>query len=392
MNSINQKFNVPEGMRDLIFEDCRRHSEIGQRLAAVYEGLGFREASTPTLEFLDVFEGGQNAGSGERGCERMYKLTDCSGRLLALRADNTLPIARVAATKLTGELPALIYYNQSVFAMQSENSGRRGEITQSGVELIGAGAPRGDMLCVLTAARALQSLGLPFKLELGHVGFSRALMGELELSETQKRSLRRLVNAKNAVSLGAFNGLGKTESDRIRRLPLLYGGSEIFAEAEALAGGNKRASDALDNLKTLYTRLAEAGLAEHVILDLGIVHELDYYTGAVLRGYIEGIGEPILSGGRYDGLLSGFGYDIPATGFAINVGAVADRMAKTGCRGDYPPPDALIHYSEEKFAEAAALAQKFAREGRSCELSCFSELEDSKRYAASRNIAEVISL
>lgn len=379
---------MPDGMRDLVYEDCLRCREIGRRLSEVYESGGFREAATPTLEYLDVFDSGSSALSRER----MYKLTDNSGRLLALRADNTLPIARVAATKLIGEMPALLYYNQSIFAVQGENSGRRGEIIQSGVELLGAPLPRGDLLCILTAVKAMRSLGLPYKLELGHVGFFNALQNEFSLSEDGRRNLRRLVNAKNAVSLGGFSGLGKTELDRIRRLPLLYGGSEIFAEAEAVANGNSDANQALDYVKTLYARLSEAGLAEDVILDLGIVHEIDYYTGAVLRGYIEGVGEPILSGGRYDGLLAGFGYNVPATGFAVNVGAVADRIAKTEGRGCYPPPDVLVHYPENKFAEAVIMAKTLADGGKRCELSCFSELEQSQSYAFSRGIAEVIAL
>ncbi|MGI6202576.1 MAG: ATP phosphoribosyltransferase regulatory subunit [Eubacteriales bacterium] len=387
MDDKNLKINVPEGMRDLIYDDCRRYREIERRLAEVYESLGFREARTPTLEYLDVFDGGSALSR-----ERMYKLTDNSGRLLALRADNTMPMARVAATKLIGDLPALLYYNQSVFAVQSENSGRAGEISQSGVELIGAPAPRGDLLCILTAISALRTLGVPFKLELGHVGFFNGLLGELDLTVEAKTDLRRLVDAKNAVSLGSFEGLEKSQLARFRRLPLLYGGEEIFAEAEEVAAGNSEALQALGYVKNLHRLLTEAGFADDIIIDLGIVHEIDYYTGAVLRGYALGAGEPILSGGRYDGLLASFGYNVPATGFAINVGLVAECMAKAEERGQIDAPDVLIHYPEEKFAAAAAKAGELARCGKRCELSCFAEPEESRRYAASRGIAEVIVL
>lgn len=387
MDEKNLKINVPDGMRDLIFDECRLYREIERRLADVYESFGFREARTPTLEYLDVFDGGSALAR-----ERMYKLTDSCGRLLALRADNTMPIARVAATKLIGELPALLYYNQSVFAVQGENSGRAGEIIQSGVELLGASAPRGDLLCILTAIRALRTLGLPFKLELGHVGFFNSLLDELNLTGEAKTDLRRLVNAKNAVSLGSFEGLNKSQLARIRRLPLLYGGSEIFAEAEEIAAGCEGALAALDYVKKLHNMLTEAGFADDIIIDLGIVHEIDYYTGAVLRGYAEGAGEPILSGGRYDGLLESFGYNVPATGFAINVGAVADCIAKIKGRMQRESADVLIHYADDRFAAAAKKAEELTAQGKRCELSCFTDPEESKRYAASRGIAEVIVL
>lgn len=387
MDDKNLKINVPDGMRDLIYADCRRYREIERRLSAVYVSCGFREAATPTLEYLDVFDGGRAISR-----ERMYKLTDNSGRLLALRADNTMPIARVAATKLIDELPALLYYNQSVFAVQGENSGRCGEIKQSGVELLGAPAPHGDLLCILTAVRALCALGLPYKLELGHVGFFNGLLDELNLSDGEKRNLRRFVNAKNAVSLGGFEGLGKSQLARIRRLPLLYGGSEIFAQAEEVAADNKAALAALEYVKKLYGLLSDADLADDVIIDLGIVHEIDYYTGAVLRGYAEGAGEPILSGGRYDGLLESFGYNVPATGFAINVGAVADCIAKAEASEHRDVPDVLIHYSEKNFAQAVELSESLTAQGKNCELSCYFDPGQSRRYAATRGIAEVIVL
>jgi len=387
MESKNLKINVPDGMRDLVFGDCRRYSAIERRLAEVYESLGYREVRTPALEYLEVFDGGSALPR-----ERMYKLTDNSGRLLALRADNTMPMARVAATKLLGELPALLYYNQSVFAVQSENSGRAGEIIQSGVEIIGAPAPRGDLLCIYTAIKALRVLGLPFKLELGHVGFFNSLLCELELTDEAKTDLRRLVNAKNAVLLGSFEGLEKSQLARLRRIPLLYGGEEIFDEAEEVAAGNEGALIALEYVKKLHRLLEEAGLADDIIIDLGIVHEIDYYTGAVLRGYTAGAGEPILSGGRYDGLLESFGHSVPATGFAINVGLVAERLANAGVGENGGAPDVLIHYPGHEFAKAAELAERLASEGKRCELSCFGSEEEARLYAAARGILEVVVL
>ena len=60
-----------------------------------------------------------------------------------------------------------------------------------------------------------------------------------------------------------------------------------------------------------------------MIIDLGIVQTMEYYTGMVFKGYIAGIGEPVLSGGRYDRLLSGFGRSLPACGFALDVSDIA---------------------------------------------------------------------
>ena len=75
----------------------------------------------------------------------------------------------------------------------------------------------------------------------------------------------------------------------------------------------------LDYLRTLYQALEAAGYGDHIRFDLGLVHRIDYYTGVVFRGYVEGAGDAVLSGGRYDALVGSFGRQAPATGFAIDV-------------------------------------------------------------------------
>ncbi|MEG1556193.1 MAG: ATP phosphoribosyltransferase [Bacteroidales bacterium] len=69
-------------------------------------------------------------------------------------------------------------------------------------------------------------------------------------------------------------------------------------------------------------------LDEKIIIDFGLVNQAEYYSALIFRGYIKSIGEPVLSGGRYDELFKDFGEDLPATGFAINVDQLAVNLLK----------------------------------------------------------------
>lgn len=378
---------IPEGTRDLLYAEVQLYDRITDSLTKIYELSGFKKIQTPVVENYDLIA--TVNPSVEQ--ENLYKLTDNTGRLLAIRPDNTTPIARVAATKLRNEtLPQKLYYNQNIYRINGDYSGKRNEILQSGIELIGAVGLKADLLCIITALEALKSLNLKCKLEIGHVGFFNALLNELNLDEDEALMVRNFVESKNFVSLNMYEK--NLQIEKIRRLPLLFGNDEVLLEAYRLAGENKEAVEALDYVKKLYQLLVDAGYGEYIMIDMGIVHKFDYYTGAVFRGYIENAGEPVLKGGRYDRLLANFEYDVPATGFAINVCAVADAFIKTSSLPELHKSDAIVHYDEKTFGAAIKVKKMYSEKNMICELSAFESREETYKYAAETNIPEVIDL
>ncbi|MCL2518932.1 MAG: ATP phosphoribosyltransferase regulatory subunit [Oscillospiraceae bacterium] len=359
---MNNK-NIPEGTRDIIFEEADLYTNITEKFNNVFAGAGFKQIMTPAIEYYDVFDySGQSIEQ-----EQMYKLTDNNGRLAVLRADNTTPAARLVATKLRGApLPQKLYYNQHVYRINNGYSGKRNEILQCGVEIIGNGGLKTDYICITTAIEVLKMLGINFKIEIGHVGYFNALIKELNLSDSETRLVRKYVDAKKSASL---NNL-----EKIRRIPLLFGGIEIFDEAYDLAGNNTEAVAALNYVKTLYKLINN----ENIMIDLGIVHQLDYYTGVVFGGYIEGAGEPVLMGGRYDNLIKNFDYDVPATGFAVNVCLVADVMKPIKNQ----PSEYIIHFDLDNIVQTETFENS--------ELSCFDTYEETLNYAKTNGIKYVV--
>lgn len=389
-NKDMKKYNLitPEGTCDLLYEDCFAGKETGTKIHKIFKSRGYRKIITPGLEFYDVF----NSGAGFFPQEILYKLTDSKGRLLVVRPDSTIPIARVAATRLRDSaLPMRLYYSQKVYRSKPALKGRSDEFLQTGVELIGSASAKAD-LEVLTMAvdvlREFQEDG--FRLEIGDAGLFKELVSRLNASDDEREEIRLLIETKNYPALNdVLDGFGKNEiTDAIRLLPGLFGGADVIAKARTLVKDDKIFS-VLDRLEYLYTTLEKLGFGDKVIIDLGIVNKLDYYTGVIMNGYLEGCGGVVLSGGRYDKLLETFGMDAPATGFAVNVDAVSRLMKKKNGAAQIPVAEVLVFGMEGYEAEAISYASKLRDNGTAVEHSVEESLDKAREYAIKMHIPHI---
>ena len=373
--------NTPEGTRDRLFSECLERRQVQGALVELFRRRGYTEVITPEVEFYDLFIQSGNPIPQEA----MLKIIDRSGKIMVMRPDCTAPIARVAATKLKHlALPQRLYYDQTVFRDRLAHQGGSREIAQCGVEMIGAVGDKADLEMVAMAVDALRACGLKqFYIELGHAGFYRALAGRMKMRTDELERLRVAIEGKNFALLNDLLEPYRTEDAcaALRRLPYLFGGVEVLDEAETLAGS----CGSLDHLRQIYDELSAAGYGECVRFDLGLVHQLDYYTGMVFRGYAEGAGAPVLSGGRYDKLMEQFGRRAEAIGFAVDVDAVgACLMVET------PKLETVIHYGPGLLSKA--LAEVDSRPAGSCELSPCRTLDSTMNLAQEKGASQVLLL
>lgn len=379
---------TPEGTSDLLFEDCAMRRSLEEKLSGIFKSKGYCEIVTPGLEFFDVF----NLNSRYFPQESMYKLSDNKGRLLVVRPDSTMPIARVAATRLRdAELPLRLYYRQNVYRNKPVMRGRSDEIHQMGIELIGSDSKRADLEVISSAIEVLASFeNEDFRFELGDIGFFRELVSKLDADTAAKEEIRSLIEVKNYPALNdLLDSIGDNDITKaLKQLPRLFGGEEVFDKAAELYNDEKIGS-VISGLRDLYNSLIELGYGGKITIDLGIVNKLDYYTGVVMKGYLQGYGDAVLSGGRYNKLLAEFGYDVPATGFAVNVDAAA-KVMKQSHKYAAPVPDAIVYGADGMEMEAIKYAQKLRGEGMSVENSVFASYEETKAYAAKKGIAKAV--
>jgi ATP phosphoribosyltransferase regulatory subunit len=304
---------VPPGTRDVLPEEMRELRALTSRLASVWDEAGYGEVRTPTLEYEEVLRRGDARAAGAG-----FRTFDDHGHVLALRADATIPIARLVANRFEHvEPPLRLCYFTHAYRMVKIRSGQPREFLQGGLELIGVPAPDGDAEVVGLTLEGLSAAGLGrHRVGIGDGSLYGALMAELEVPGDLRPELLETLAQRDLVGLEAKIdrlGVSPAARDLLVRVPQLRGGPEVLDQADGPI------SAAVEGLRGLHELLAERGVADRVIFDLGLVRELGYYTGVVFEVYDPAVGFAVGGGGRYDDLLGRFGRPQPACGVGLDV-------------------------------------------------------------------------
>ena len=173
--AVEIKNIVPEGTRDFTIDECKKRNNIVKTIIGVFEKWGYGEIATPTVEYYETF----NHKTQSLKEEEMYKFFDNNGRILVLRPDMTVPVARMINTKLKDmNLPLKLFYTANVFRVHESLEGKRNEYLDCGIELIGGDGEVIDLEILVTALEVLKSLNTKenFKLEIGDVNILRSTL------------------------------------------------------------------------------------------------------------------------------------------------------------------------------------------------------------------------
>ena len=313
--------NAPEGMKSYLPADALKFEQIRENMAAVFRRWGYEPIVTPLLEYYDSLL----AGMEERARKQFYKLIDYDGNVLALRPEMTAPIARTVVNRREElSLPLRLSYYAPVFRYDMPQTGKNREIYQMGLEFIGDSS-FADAEVIITAVEAIKSTGIKnFKIDLGHVGYLKGIIEELQLSSSNARRLKTFLHSKDFVGLRSFlQELKVDKTELLQDIPLLRGDEKILERAKKMVT-NRRSLQAVEKLKDIYSYLVSYQVAEYINFDLSLIRGLNYYTGMIFEGFTEKLGYTICGGGRYDNLLGQYGVEkIPAVGFAIGVQRLA---------------------------------------------------------------------
>lgn len=364
---MSKKNILPEGTRDLILDECVVKRSIERDIDDIFCKWGYKEIITPTVEFYETF----NYNSQTLKEEDMYKFFDNSGRILVLRPDMTIPIARVVETKFKDEpLPIKLRYNSNVFRVHASLGGKRNEYTDCGVELIGLEDKKSDLEVLVLALEALNKLGLSdFKLEIGNIGFFEGVFETLDINEESKEIIAQYIEDKNLKNLEDYLetlDIKDEYKEFFNKLPWLFGDKSILEEAKVLVFNDGLKAN-LEYLENLYSELETLGYGDKVTFDLGMVPRLNYYTGIIFRGYGEGVGNTVLRGGRYDKLITSGDKYIPAIGFSLDINSVIENV-KISEKVKGTDKGCKIYYSLNNRIEAIKKSKELRKQGRVVEL------------------------
>lgn len=383
---------LPKGVSDFLPEKADKIGYIERKIKRVFELWGFRRIIPPSLEFHDVMA----LGLGEELREKCFRFDDRhTGRLLAIPPDITPQVARIVATRMRGyPLPHRLCYTGRVLRHAELQSGRSREIFQAGVELIGLDSPEADAEMVAMAVEVLQGLGLDdFKVDIGQIDFFRSIMAASGLSAPVMGLLQQAIARKESSAVRLI--LAETEAadtvkEAITALPRLFGGREVLAEAEK-AALDDRGKWALDNIGQVLDILDIYGVSDYLTVDLGEIRGLDYHTGVTFEGFVAGLGEPVCSGGRYDGLTAKYGFPAPATGFAFNTLALLSALERRPDVEASKTRDFLLFNLRDDRREVLEIAQCLRRRGFSTARDIIRrDFDDSLDYARRMNILRMM--
>jgi ATP phosphoribosyltransferase regulatory subunit len=293
---------TPSGTRDVLPDEMREVHAIAEAVRGVFDARGYGEVHTPALEYEQVLTRGDPAAA-----DPAYKLFDEQGNVLVLRSDMTIP-TRYASTSP----PLRFCYVAHAYRSVRPQRGQDREMLQAGIELVGVPGEEGTAEAIGVLCEALDAVGLEgYRIGLGDASLYPALLDAHGVAAPARPVILRELQSRDFVALEReVEGLrlGSEATEALLRVPQRRGGPEALDVAGAAA----------DGLRAVHARLAPA-VAERVIFDLGLVHSLGYYTGAVFEVYDAALGSPLGGGGRYDDLLGRFGRDLPAAGWALNV-------------------------------------------------------------------------
>mgnify|MGYP002590669789 FL=1 len=316
------KERVREGGTDMKFslESLQPKERASFALRALYEAAGCRKYHMGRFEEYGLYQENRSFLSSEQ----VITFTDLDGRLLALKPDVTLSIAKTAQPA-PGET-LRYYYHENVYRPSAESHTFK-EISQMGLEVLGKVGEAEVQQAVCLAAQSLGQLGAEWVLEVSHMGYLFGLFDALEVPAAARAALLEKLREKNAHELRAAAkaaGLDDAAADTLCSVLSLSGGySETLAKAEALCK-NDAMNAAVAELKALAGPLA--WMEGTIRLDMTLAGEMEYYNGLVFQGYLKALPRPLLKGGRYDLLMQKFTPGAGAIGFAIYLDEL-DRLS-----------------------------------------------------------------
>lgn len=346
-----------ETANDQKTKDYQKYERMIKTINKRFKTYGYERIKTSTFEFYDLYTEVKSAANQKE----MVKTINRNGEVLVLRPDVTVPITKQLADSYT-ILPHELryYYVQDVFR-QSEESIEEVESTQAGVEYFCQSSPEKDAEVIALACHTLKDLGFQnIKIEIGHAGFFQQLIEQMNITERALTQLKKYIQSKNIVELEPYLRSLEVEETIIAalvKIPMLYGNPYQVSEEARKISQNQKMDDTLNYLLQVYDILKVYGLEKNIVMDLGLINHMGYYSDIIFQGFVEQYGRPVLMGGRYNHLGNEFGAELPAIGFACTVESLL-KATKTNGQAHRAPLDMHLLYEETSLEEAILFANE----------------------------------
>ena len=293
----------------------RKEEKLAFELRALYQKYGYLPYKMSKFETYDLYARNKEFLEGAH----IVTFNDTDGKLMALKPDITLSIVK---NDTDGEAKRKVYYNENVYRASKKTDGLK-ELHQVGVECIGNLDLYDVYETVCLAAESLNAISQDFVLDISHLGILTAVLQSLNGGKEFEKAAKRCLSEKNLHELKSLCAKHGVASEKLTALIEIYGKPNVaLAKLENVCSAEEQTAFA--ELKALCALLQTTEYAEHIRLDFSVTGGGNYYDNVVFKGFIDGIGESVLSGGRYDRLLARMGKCSGAIGFAVYLDALSN--------------------------------------------------------------------
>ncbi|MFO7850647.1 MAG: ATP phosphoribosyltransferase regulatory subunit [Spirochaetia bacterium] len=348
---------VPQGTEGVHLEEAYRHRKITEEVFNLFTLWGYLPVETPVFDFYDIYRPLLKGSNRD-----IYRLVDREGDLLLLRSDITLFLAKQMGLWLREEdLPTRVCYGDTILRHQNAEDISKNEFFQMGAELIGKAGSEADMEILLLLQKVFSQLEIKPALHIGSQRFVLTALGDLP-PEEYSSAVDLLRNRDFETLLEMLNlHFSPRRAELLVSVFAFLGRRKEFSEFVSACQGvlhNEEMEDLL-YIDEIAHKLDLAGYGENVRIDLSEIGGQPYYTGLVFRSYLPGLDSALASGGRYDKLLSTFGFDCPSVGFSFMLRKMEHLVGKR-----FSLPENFEKVEEDDFIEAFRKAEKIRSEGR----------------------------
>ena len=308
------------------------------KLRKLYEDKGFKKFRMSKFESYDFYARNKDFLVGNR----IITFTDLNGKLMALKPDVTLSIVKNADDSAERQK---LYYTENVYR-ESKDIHEFKEISQVGLEVIGNIDLFQTVEIITLAIKSLLELDENAILEISHMGYTEGLLDCLTNDTHLRNELHKLFKEKNAhdlIKLADAHSLPKSPVTTAVDVMSCKSANEDAINNALSNSLNSRMQDAVNEVNSIYNLLKISGLEKHIRIDFSVTDDPSYYNGILMHGYVHSIPRDVLSGGRYDMLLSKMGKEnTQAMGFAIYFDALDRKLHIRNKNGT----DVIVLYSD----------------------------------------------
>ena len=320
-NDNDHRGLLPAGLADLLPPDAAREARAIDVAIERFAAFGYERVKPPLVEFEESLLGGPGAALAPQ----TFRLMDpVSQRMMGVRPDMTVQVARIAVTRLKHEpRPLRLSYGGNVIRVRGGALKPERQFAQVGTELIGVDSAEADAEAVLLAVDALRAIGVAeLSVDLNLPTLVAAVGAGLKLPADTLRRVRRALDRKDE------GGIAKVLGDARKAV-------DLFAGLLRAAGPAERGIAQLTALKLPAAAAAEAARLGDVVklihaadqelpltLDPVEYRGLEYQTGVSFSVFALKGRHELARGGRYSAGYPEDGVSEPATGFTLYMDAV----------------------------------------------------------------------